>query len=94
MGRHCSSLEERAATEEDHWLYTMIAGFLPDASYIHFLEPMITQEFLLLRENFTMPVPMPAVLGRATSHPTQFVIHYDKDADAYHLVFKGFEPIE
>jgi len=94
MGRHCSSLAERAATEEDHWLYTMILGFLPDASYMHFLEPMITREALLLRKNITLPVPMPAVLGRETNYPTECEVHYDKDADAYHIVFKGFEPTE
>lgn len=94
MGRHSSSLDEAAATEEDHWLFTMIAGFLPDASYMHFIEPMITQETLLQRQNFALPVPTPAVLGRTTSYPTECVVHYDKDAEAYHIVFKGFEPIE
>ncbi|MGI8605170.1 MAG: hypothetical protein ACR2OZ_19535 [Verrucomicrobiales bacterium] len=92
MGRHARTLDEAAAT--DHWLLTMFAGFLPDASYMHFIEPMITQEFLLLRKNFTLPVPMPATLGRATSYPTECVVHYDEDADAYNIVFKGFEPIE
>ncbi len=94
MGRHCASLEDLAATAEDHWLYSMVAGFVPDASYMHFIEPMITQEFFLARQNLTLPVPTPAVLGRTTSYPTEFVIHYDKDADAFHLVFKGFESIQ
>jgi hypothetical protein len=92
MGRHAGPLSEFTAT--DPWLLTMIAGFLPDASYMHFLEPMVTREFLLLRENFTLPVPLPAILGRATRYPTECVAQYDKDADAYHIVFKGFEPIE
>ncbi len=92
MGRHARSLDEAADT--DHWFLSMFAGFLPDASYMHFIEPMITQEFLLLRQNFTLPVPMPAVLGRATRYPTECVVQYDKDADAYNIVFKGFESIE
>ena len=92
MGRHSLALDEFLAT--DHWLFTMIAGFLPDASYMHFIEPMITKEFLLSRKNFNLPVPAPAVLGRATSYPTECLAHYDKDADAYHIVFKGFKPIE
>ncbi len=91
MGRHASPLSEFTAT--DLWQHTMVAGFLPNASYMHFVEPMITREFLLQRENFTMPVPMPAVLGRATRYPAKFVAHYDKDLDAYHFVFKGFEDI-
>lgn len=92
MGRHASPLSEFTAT--DTWLATMVGGFLPDASYMHFIEPMVTREFLLQRENFTLPVPLPAVLGRATQYPTECVVQYDKDADAYHIVFKGFEPIE
>ena len=92
MGRHAGPLTEFNAT--DHWLATMIVGFLPDASYMHFIEPMVTRELLLRRENFTLPVPQPAVLGRATQYPTECVVAYDKDADAYHIVFKGFEPIE
>jgi hypothetical protein len=94
MGRHAQSLKELGASDDDHWLYTTLAGFLPDASYMHFLEPMITQELLLTRQNFSLPVPTPAVLGRATNYPTECEVHYDKDADAYHIVFKGFEPIE
>ena len=92
MGRHATVLSEFTATEP--WLLTMIAGFLPDASYMHFIEPMITQEFLLRRENFSLPVPLPATLGRSTSYPTECEVHYDKDADAYHIVFKGFEAIQ
>lgn len=92
MGRHAVTFDEFVAT--DHWLLTMVAGFLPDASSMHFIEPMITQEFLLSRSNTELPVPTPAVLGRATSFPTECVVHYDQDADAYHIVFKGFEPID
>lgn len=92
MGRHAGTIDEHAAP--GHWLHTMIAGFLPDASHMHFIEPMITQEFLLSRENTELPVPTPAVLGRTTSYPTECIVHYDKHANAYHIVFKGFEPIE
>jgi hypothetical protein len=92
MGRHCAPLTEFTATEP--WQLTMLSGFLPDATYMHFIEPMITREFLLRRANFTLPVPTPAALGRATQYPTEFVAHYDRELDAYHFVFKGFEPIE
>jgi hypothetical protein len=99
MGRHSAPLSEFTAT--DTWELTMLAGFLPAVSYqafgephMHFVEPMITREFLLRRENFTLEVPKPAVLGIATQYPTEFVAHYDKELDAYHFVFKGFERIE
>jgi hypothetical protein len=92
MGRHAGTFDEFVAT--DHWLLTMIADFLPDGSYMHFIEPMITQEFLLSRRNTELQIPTPAVLGRGTSFPTECVVKYDWQADAYHIVFKGFEPIE
>lgn len=76
------------------WRFTMIAGFLPDASYMHFIEPMITQEFLRRRENFALEVPRPAALGRAVNYPTECVVHFDKEAEVCHIVFKGFKPIE
>jgi hypothetical protein len=91
MGRHAGPLSEFTAT--DTWTATMIAGFLPDASSMHFIEPMITREFLLRRENFTLPVPLPAVLGSATRYPSEFVAQYDRELDAFHFVFKGFEPM-
>ncbi len=92
MGRHGSSFEERATIGP--FDFATIAGFLPDASYMHFLEPMMSQEFLLRRESFDLPVPIPSVLGRSTRYPTECVVRYDEDADAYHIVFKGFPPIE
>ncbi len=92
MGRHAGPLSERTAT--DIWMATMIAGFMPNASSMHFIEPMVTQDLLLSRQNFTLPVPRPAVLGRSTRYPTEFVAQYDRVLDAYHFVFKGFEEVE
>jgi hypothetical protein len=92
MGRHASPLSEFTAT--DPWLQTVLSGFLPDASYMSFIEPMITREFLLRRENFTLPVPTPERLGRPTRYPSGCVVHYDRVADAYHCIFKGFEWME
>ena len=92
MGRHSGPLSEFTAT--DPWELTMLAGFLPDASYMHFVEPMITREFLLRRKNFTLPVPTPERLGRPTRYPSGCVVHYDRAADAYHCIFKGFEWME
>ncbi|MEO7299031.1 MAG: hypothetical protein ABI042_10710 [Verrucomicrobiota bacterium] len=92
MGRHAALFSEFTAVGPLD--ATMIAGFLPDASFMHFIEPMISSDFLLARQNFTLPVPTPAVLGRATQYPTECVVLYDKDIDAYHFVFKGFESIQ
>ena len=92
MGRHAAPLSEFTAT--DDWMATMIAGFMPNAGAMHFLEPMVTTDLLLSRQNFTLPIPRPAVLGRSIRYPTEFVAQYDRDLDAYHFVFKGFEEIE
>ena len=92
MGRHSAPISELTAT--DHWLATMLAGFLPNASSMHFLEPMATREFLLQRRSFVMQVPRPSVLGRATRYPTELVVLYDKDADAYQFMFTGFRPMQ
>ena len=72
-------------------LFGMLAFFSFSASWVNYFLPYV---LLGSAENFTLPVPMPVELGRPTSYPTECVAHYDKDADAYHIVFKGFEPIE
>jgi hypothetical protein len=92
MGRHDAPISEFTAT--DHWLATMLAGFLPDASSMHFLEPMVTQELLLQRKSFSMRVPRPATLGRATRYPAECVFHYENSVDSYQIVFIGFQPIQ
>ena len=91
MGRHDAPLSEFTAT--DHWLATMLAGFLPDASSMHFVEPMVTRELLLERKTFRMQVPRPATLGRATRYPAECIFHYDEDSDSYQIVFTGFQPV-
>lgn len=88
MGRHAGLLTEFTAT--DHWLATMVAGFLPNASSMHFIEPMITQELLVSRKNFTLPVPVPASLGWSTRYPSEFVAQYNHKKDTYDFIFKGF----
>jgi hypothetical protein len=92
IGRHAPLLSEFTAT--DHWLATMIAGFPPDASFMDFVEPMITRELLMQRRSFTMQMPKPATLGRATRYPAEFLVLYDHATDAYNLVFTGFASIQ
>jgi hypothetical protein len=92
MGRHAAPVSEFTAT--DPWQATMLAGFLPDASYMHLLEPMVTREYLLQQRTFVMQVPRPAALGRATQYPAELWVSYDIALDAYHFVFTGFQPTE
>lgn len=88
MGRHSGLLSEFSETGPLD--ATMIAGFLPDGSVMHFIEPMVSYEYLLERKNFSLRVPQPKTLGWQTSYPTQMIATYDAELDAFHFVFKGF----
>lgn len=92
MGRHSAP----AWTLLDPGFLTtvMIAGFLPDGSDMHFIEPMVSRERLLERTDFELELPAPAVLGRSTLYPTKFAAEYDADLDAYHFVFSEFVEVE
>jgi hypothetical protein len=88
MGRHSSP--KWSLTDPNPLTTIMIAGYLPDGSQMHFLEPMISQEVLLSRQDFSLPVPMPQELGRAapTLYPTTFNALFQ--GDAYSFAFSGF----
>ena len=92
MGRHAAALSEFTAVGPLD--ATMIAGFLPDASFMHFIEPMASYDFLLERKTFVLTVPRPARLGRTTGYPTECLALYDKQLDAYHFVFVGFRRVD
>jgi hypothetical protein len=66
----------------------MIAGFTPDGTQMHFLEPMVNRDLLLTKQDLSLDVPMPQTLGRDTLYPTQFQAAYH--GNAYHFVFSDF----
>ncbi|HEX5323514.1 MAG TPA: hypothetical protein VFW40_06990 [Capsulimonadaceae bacterium] len=70
------------------FIVNMVAGFYD--GQMNFIEPMVTREYLLNKQNFTLPVPMPKVLGRHTLYPTRFQGIYNKKAKSYELIFSGF----
>jgi hypothetical protein len=70
----------------------MIAGEY--AGRYSFLEPMVTKAVLEEKRSFELSVPRPVQLGRAALYPTKFEAIFDEGANAYQLVFSGFEPIE
>src|SRR5262249_22239834 len=88
MGRH--SAPTWALTPPNPLSTIVLAGYLPDGSQMHFLEPMISQEVLLARQDFTLPVPTPLDLGRAspTLYPTSFNALFQ--GDAYSFVYSDF----
>lgn len=92
MGRHSGPVW---GLLDPNFLSTvMIAGFLPDATRMHFIEPMVSRDRLLERTDFELPVPMPAEFGRTMRYPTKFTAEYDADSDAYHFVFSEFIGVE
>lgn len=88
MGRHSGPVW--ALTDPGPISTLMLAGYLPDGSQMHFLEPMISQEVLLGRQDFSVPVPMPREVGRAapTLYPTRFEGLFQ--GNAYSLVYSHF----
>jgi len=90
MGRH--SAPAWSLSDPDFLSTIMLAGFLPDASQMHFLEPMISQDVFLGEEDFTLDVPMPAAFGRAMLYPTRFQTMFN--GDSWSLVFSDFVPVE
>ena len=88
MGRHASP--ESAFVDPDFLSTVMIAGFVPDGTQMHFIEPMVSREFLLHRAHFLLAVPMPQTFGRRMFYPTKLTAEYDSGRDAYHFVFSEF----
>ena len=98
MGRHSSPAW--SLFDPEPLSSIMIVGFppavegLPDPTQMHFIEPMVSREFLLERDDFELPVPMPQTFGRLMLYPTKFEAEYDPEQDAYHFVFSKFVVVE
>lgn len=71
---------------------TMILGYYQGR--MTFVEPMITREYLLQKQDFTMDIPHPDVVARDTLLPTKFTATYDKAKDEYRFVVSEFEEVE
>ncbi|MDX1393998.1 MAG: hypothetical protein R3195_06400 [Gemmatimonadota bacterium] len=84
MGMHALSTAEAANTEPFDG--TIIVGYYGDAPI--FIEPMISQAFLLERQSFDLPIP--AIPGLEGSQPTTFRAEYLADSDAFRFSFGGF----
>jgi hypothetical protein len=90
MGRH--SLPTSIANGP--FVAEMLAGYLPSGSTMHFIEPMITREFLAQAQDFALPVPRPEKFGRTMLYPEKFAAEYDAKLKAYHFVFRQFVIVE
>jgi hypothetical protein len=59
-----------------------------------FIEPMVTQEKLLTKQNFSMPIGVPATFGRSTRYPTRFRAEYQASNDSYRFIFDQFVDVQ
>ncbi len=56
-----------------------------------FFEPMVSQELLLKRADFSLPVPTVEGLPPGVRYPSTFRAQYDADKDRYLLIASGFQ---
>jgi hypothetical protein len=86
MGRH--SAPQWSLADPGPLSTIVLAGYLPDASQMHFIEPMISREVLLERQDFSLNVPMPQTFDRDTRYPTTFEVVFK--GGAHHFIFRDF----
>lgn len=71
---------------------TMILGYY--GGNFDFVEPMVTRDFLLQKQDFSMSIPAPQNAGVSTRFPTKFTADFDESANAYHFIFSDFVNIQ
>jgi hypothetical protein len=88
MGRH--SAPASVLSDPNPLSAIVIAGYVPNGTRMHFLEPMVSTATLLQRQDVSLPVPRPQELGRgsATLYPTRF--EAVSQGESYHFVFSEF----
>ena len=86
MGRHSGPAWQ--LTDPEPLSSVVLAGFLPDASSMHFIEPMITQQVLMEQGDLSLEVPMPRAFDRDTLYParSEMVFH----GGAHHFIYSDF----
>lgn len=86
MGMHAipaADLEQTGLFEA-----TMIVGYYGGSPI--FIEPMIAQDFLLQRADFSLDVPSVEGVAEGVSLPGAFQAEYEEEQDSYRFVFSGF----
>lgn len=87
MGMHAMPGHEVDDTHS--FAATMMLGYY--GAQPIFFEPMVSRELLLSRTDFSLPVPTIGHLPHGVRYPQSFRAEYDSDADAYRLIFSGFD---
>jgi len=86
MGRH--SAPQWSVADPGPLSTIVIAGYVPDASQMHFVEPMISREVLLEQRDFTLNVPTPQTFDRDTLYPTRSEVVFQ--GGAHHFIYSDF----
>ncbi|WP_374075029.1 DUF5602 domain-containing protein [Bdellovibrio bacteriovorus] len=57
---------------------------------MHFLEPMITRDFLLSKKKFEKEVPVPAVVAKKGYYPRAYGTDFDSSKKVHFVILKNF----
>jgi hypothetical protein len=87
MGMHAMPQAEAGQTHA--FRASMMMGYYAGAPV--FFEPMVAQETLLERSDFSIPMPRVDDLPPGVRYPSAFRAEYDANSDAYRLIFTGFD---
>ena len=87
MGMHAMPAADVNAT--DAFEATMMMGYYGARPV--FFEPMVSRDLLMKRSDFTLPMPSVEGLPAGVRYPSEFRAEYDAEAEAYRLVFTGFD---
>jgi hypothetical protein len=87
MGMHAMPTPDVSAT--DAFAASMMLGYYGGRPV--FFEPMVARDFLLRRADFALPMPSVEGLPAGVRYPAEFRADFDAQADAYRLVFSGFD---
>ena len=66
---------------------TFIYGFYNGKN--HFIEPMITRDFIMKKELFEMPISVPLKAGIPGYYPSSYSLKYDMDKKMYVVSLKN-----
>lgn len=87
MGMHAMLADE--VDDTDPFAADMLLGYY-GAEPI-FIEPMVSRELLMSKKDFSVPMPRVASLPAGVRYPHAFRAEFDEDAQAYRLIFSGFD---
>jgi hypothetical protein len=87
MGMHAMPSPDVDATEP--FEASMMLGYYGGDPI--FFEPMVSRGMLLRKADFELPMPKAQGLPPGVRYPTEFRAEYDATADAYRLIFRGFQ---